>query len=183
MQRCVFYTRAVIFWPDMYPCTCGAQRREVVPVHHTMPHHAFSCILVFVAHFRGEYDLIAAMLQAPIRPVFLGWWELHRTCTAELPAGTVQFGCKFAGCVSPWFLQPACLEGCWEQTHAERRNTGPAASAAKPPAAAFGLLEMERNDFQTHPRPGTRMHVQKEVASAAASSLAQDIPETLCTWL
>ncbi len=49
-----------------------------------------------------------------------------------------------------------------------RRNTGPAASAAKPPAAAFGLLEMERNDFQTHPRPGTCMHVQKELASAAA---------------
>ncbi len=77
-------------------------------------HTNFHCSLAF----KGEYDLFAAMLQAPIRPVFLGWWELHRTCTAELPAGTVQFGCKFAGCVSAWFLQPACLQGCWEQTHA-----------------------------------------------------------------
>lgn len=58
------------------------------------------------------------MTQAPIQPVLLGWWELHRTCAAELPAGTVESGCRFALCVSLRSPQPACLKRCWEQTYA-----------------------------------------------------------------
>lgn len=51
------YPRAVCAWPDMCTCTGSAQNREVIPVHHTVPHYALWCMIILTAHLPSEVNM------------------------------------------------------------------------------------------------------------------------------